>query len=162
MHFIHHSSSLYTFHQRSRELIFWWIFHCKDLLKILLFAALARNLINRFRILLNISNQVTECRQFGRQYISTNPESLAAHFSVKPKVACYILFWKRQWSLYIMISYAELHRERTFPFYLTLNLLSGKKAVRWKKCYKWLHFFFLATITFKHPQIYTLTENKGK
>lgn len=40
-----------------------------------------------------------------------------------------------------MISYAELDRERTFPFFLTRNLISGKKAIRWRKCYlpEWFH-----------------------
>lgn len=33
-------------------------------------------------------------------------------------------------------------RERTFPFFLTRNLISGKKAIRWRKCYllEWFHF----------------------
>jgi hypothetical protein len=59
----------------------------------------------------------------------------------------------------IMISYAELHRERTFPFFLTRNLISGKKAIRQRKCYlpEWFHFCWSPTPATRHHFIHKHT-----
>ena len=163
MHSIHLSHSVYPFHQRGRELIFdgfrfTTCIKSLHLLKILLFVALARNLINRSRMFLQIlggrtpSHLRAEHLQSGNgvqtiwktTYINKPRKFGCTLLKVKPKVSCYILFWKRQQSLCIMISYAELDRERTFPFFLTHNLLSGRKAIRWRKCYLLEWFYFLS------------------
>ena len=52
-------------------------------------------------------------------------------------IICYILFWKRQWSFCIMISYAELHRERTFFWWLFI----------------WEYLFFLICLVYSHGSI---------
>lgn len=155
------SHSLYPWHQRGRDLIFDGFrfptcISSLHLLKILQFIALARYLIKRPRRLLQkvggwtLRHLGAEHLQLGNRvqtiwktiYINKPRKFGCTLLKVKPKVSHYILFWKKQQRLCIMISYAELDTERTSPFLLTRNLISGKKAIWWRKCYflEWLHF----------------------
>lgn len=114
------------------------------LLKILYFEDLARYLVNKSRTLIQklggwIPGHLgAEHPQTGNRvqtiwktiYINKPRKFVCTLLKVKPKVSHYILFRKRQQSLCIMISYAELDRKRTFPFFLTCNLISSNKAIR--------------------------------
>lgn len=153
MHFIYLSHSVSPFHQRGRELIFdrfrfTTCIKSSHLLKILPFVALARNLINRPRMLLQIlggwtpSHLRAEHLQSGNGvqtiwktiYINKPRKFGCTLLKVKPKVSCYILFWKRQQSLCIMISYAESEEELShfswpITYYQAKRLLGGGNAI---------------------------------
>lgn len=161
------SHSLYLFHQNgkkqtNKKTTFFWIYHLHTLIIPLknpsvcstsrAFDKQAQNTLiepqrmnsmpfgsrtspTRYSRADNLKDSMYHAKKVCRKFGCALPK-------IKPKVLHCILFWKKCKSLWIMISYAELHRKRTFPFFLTHDLISDKNPIRWRKCYlpEWFHF----------------------